>query len=220
MGKKRIYVKVLAVVAAVFVIGGIIAKTVDKRQQMYYERISEMLDANWKYQHDLSIEGTLDLFSFDFNLDGINWKSMSVDRYLIYARILEIRLFVPEYVIDYTSVDQLLEEYDSFCNTGRNSKILDEFHKGCEMAAAQISEKEIQFDDIVSMMAWLGKGKLKIENGEMIEDKEAGEGIYLSDFSDEELMELCRMFEGNSDVIIDYMMEKGKLKEMEKNEKG
>lgn len=50
----------------------------------------------------------------------------------------------------------------------------------------------------------------------MIEDKEAGEGIYLSDFSDEELMELCRAFENNSDVIIDYMMEKGKLKEMEK----
>ena len=177
MGKKRIYIKVLVVVATVFVIGGIIAKTVDKRRQTYYERISEMLDANWNYQHDLSIEGTLDLFSFDFNLDGINWRSMSVDRYLIYARILEIRLFVPEYVIDYTSVDQLLEEYDSFCNTGRNSKILDEFHKGCEMAAAQVSEKGIQFDDIVNMMAWLGKGKLKIENGEMIEDKEAGEGI-------------------------------------------
>ena len=95
MGKKRIYIKVLVVVATVFVIGGIIAKTVDKRRQTYYERISEMLDANWNYQHDLSIEGTLDLFSFDFNLDGINWRSMSVDRYLIYARILEIRLFVP-----------------------------------------------------------------------------------------------------------------------------
>ena len=71
----------------------------------------------------------------------------------------------------------------------------------------------------------MGKGSIKesfirIENGEMIEDKEAGEGIYLSDFSDEELMELCRTFENNSDVIIDYMMEKGKLKEMEKNEKG
>ena len=50
MGKKRIYVKVLAVVAAVFVIGGIIAKTVDKRRQMYYERISVLLVANWKYQ--------------------------------------------------------------------------------------------------------------------------------------------------------------------------
>ena len=73
MGKKRIYIKVLVVVATVFVIGGIIAKTVDKRRQTYYERISEMLDANWNYQHDLSIEGTLDLFSFDFNLDGINW---------------------------------------------------------------------------------------------------------------------------------------------------
>ncbi|MBO4952784.1 MAG: hypothetical protein J6C99_07750 [Lachnospiraceae bacterium] len=88
-----------------------------------------------------------------------------MDRYLIYARILEIRLFVPEYAIDYTGVDSLLEEYDSFCNTGRNSKILDEFHKDCELAAAQVSEKGIQFDDIVNMMAWLGKGKLKIENG-------------------------------------------------------
>ena len=212
MGKKRIYIKVLAIVATVFVIGVIITKTVDKRRQMYREQISEILDANWNYQHDL--------FSFDFDLDGIDWRSMPVDRYLIYARILEIRLFVPEYAIDYTGVDSLLEEYDSFCNTGRNSKILDEFHKDCELAAAQVSEKGIQFDDIVNMMAWLGKGKLKIENGEMIEDKEAGEGIYLSDFSDEELMELCRAFENNSDVIIDYMMEKGKLKEMEKNEKG
>ena len=43
MGKKRIYIKVLVVVATVFVIGGIIAKTVDKRRQTYYERISEML---------------------------------------------------------------------------------------------------------------------------------------------------------------------------------
>ena len=91
MGKKRICIKVLTIVAAVFVIGMIITKTVDKRRQMYREQISEMLDANWNYQHDLSIEGTLDLFSFDFDLDGIDWRSMPVDRYLIYARILEIR---------------------------------------------------------------------------------------------------------------------------------
>lgn len=117
-------------------------KTVDKRRQMYREQISEMLDANWNYQHDLSIEGTLDLFSFDFDLDGIDWRSMPVDRYLIYARILEIRLFVPEYAIDYTGVDSLLEEYDSFCNTGRNSKILDEFHKDCELQLHRYLRKE------------------------------------------------------------------------------
>ena len=55
MGKKRIYIKVLAIVAAVFVIGVIITKTVDKRRQMYREQISEILDANWNDQHDLSI---------------------------------------------------------------------------------------------------------------------------------------------------------------------
>ena len=69
-------------------------------------------------------------------------------------------------------------------------------------------------------LASLRVGRVEDEITEIIEDKEAGEGIYLSDFSDEELMELCRTFENNSDVIIDYMMEKGKLKEMEKNEKG
>ena len=221
MGKRRKAIRWLAAIVIVALIGGVTAVAVDRRireqvEEEYLNRVAEMVNLNGWYRKALSITGEA-----KYSWDGIEYpEGMYIDKKSIYTQILEIRLFVPEYVIDYTSVDQLLEEYDSFCNTGRNSKILDEFHKGCEMAAAQISEKEIQFDDIVSMMAWLGKGKLKIENGEMIEDKEAGEGIYLSDFSDEELMELCRMFEDNSDVIIDYMMEKGKLKEMEKNEKG
>ena len=221
MGKRRKAIRWLAAIVIVALIGGVTAVAVDRRireqvEEEYLNRVAEMVNLNGWYRKALSITGEA-----KYSWDGIEYpEGMYIDKKSIYTQILEIRLFVPEYVIDYTSVDQLLEEYDSFCNTGRNSKILDEFHKGCEMAAAQISEKEIQFDDIVSMMAWLGKGKLKIENGEMIEDKEAGEGIYLSDFSDEELMELCRMFEDNRDVIIDYMMEKGKLKEMEKNEKG
>ena len=221
MGKRRKAIRWLAAIVIVALIGGVTAVAVDRRireqvEEEYLNRVAEMVNLNGWYRKALSITGEA-----KYSWDGIEYpEGMYIDKKSIYTQILEIRLFVPEYVIDYTSVDQLLEEYDSFCNTGRNSKILDEFHKGCEMAAAQISEKEIQFDDIVSMMAWLGKGKLKIENGEMIEDKEAGEGIYLSDFSDEELMELCRMFEDNSDVIIDYMMEKGKLKEMEKNETG
>ena len=220
MGKRRKAIRWLAAIVIVALIGGVTAVAVDRRireqvEEEYLDRVAEMINLNGRYRKALSITGEA-----KYSWDGIEYpEGMYIDKKSIYTQILEIRLFVPEYVIDYTSVDQLLEEYNSFCNTGRNSKILDEFHKGCEMAAAQVSEKGIQFDDIVNMMAWLGKGKLKIENGEMIEDKEAGEGIYLSDFSDEELMELCRTFENNSDVIIDYMMEKGKLKEMEKNEK-
>ena len=221
MGKRRKAIRWLAAIVIVALIGGVTAVAVDRRireqvEEEYLDRVMEMVNLNGWYRKALSITGEA-----KYSWDGIEYpEGMYIDKKSIYTQILEIRLFVPEYVIDYTSVDQLLEEYDSFCNTGRNSKILDEFHKGCGMAAAQVSEKGIKFDDIVNMMAWLGKGKLKIENGEMIEDKEAGEGIYLSDFSDEELMELCRTFENNSDVIIDYMMEKGKLKEMEKNEKG
>ena len=221
MGKRRKAIRWLVAIVIVALIGGVTAVAVDRRireqvEEEYLDRVMEMVNLNGCYRKALSITGEA-----KYSWDGIEYpKGMYIDKKSIYTQILEIRLFVPEYAIDYTGVDSLLEEYDSFCNTGRNSKILDEFHKDCELAAAQVSEKVIQFDDIVNMMAWLGKGKLKIENGEMIEDKEAGEGIYLSDFSDEELMELCRAFENNSDVIIDYMMEKGKLKEMEKNEKG
>ena len=221
MGKRRKAIRWLVAIVIVALIGGVTAVAVDRRireqvEEEYLDRVMEMVNLNGWYRKALSITGEA-----KYSWDGIEYpEGMYIDKKSIYTQILEIRLFVPEYAIDYTGVDSLLEEYDSFCNTGRNSKILDEFHKGCEMAAAQVSEKGIQFDDIVNMMAWLGKGKLKIENGEMIEDKEAGEGIYLSDFSGEELMELCRTFENNSDVIIDYMMEKGKLKEMEKNEKG
>ena len=221
MGKRRKAIRWLVAIVIVALIGGVTAVAVDRRireqvEEEYLDRVMEMVNLNGWYRKALSITGEA-----KYSWDGIEYpEGMYIDKKSIYTQILEIRLFVPEYAIDYTGVDSLLEEYDSFCNTGRNSKILDEFHKDCELAAAQVSEKGIQFDDIVNMMAWLGKGKLKIENGEMIEDKEAGEGIYLSDFSDEELMELCRAFENNSDVIIDYMMEKGKLKEMGKNEKG
>lgn len=221
MGKRRKAIRWLVAIVIVALIGGVTAVAVDRRireqvEEEYLNRVAEMINLNGWYRKALSITGEA-----KYSWDGIEYpEGMYIDKKSIYTQILEIRLFVPEYAIDYTGVDSLLEEYDSFCNTGRNSKILDEFHKDCEMAATQVSEKGIQFDDIVNMMAWLGKGKLKIEDGEIIEDKEAGERIYLSDFSDEELMELCRTFENNSDVIIDYMMEKGKLKEMEKNEKG
>lgn len=50
MGKKRIYIKVLAIVAAVFVIGVIITKSVDKRRQDVSRTNTEILDANWNYQ--------------------------------------------------------------------------------------------------------------------------------------------------------------------------
>ena len=180
MGKRRKAIRWLAAIVIVALIGGVTAVAVDRRireqvEEEYLNRVAEMVNLNGWYRKALSITGEA-----KYSWDGIEYpEGMYIDKKSIYTQILEIRLFVPEYVIDYTSVDQLLEEYDSFCNTGRNSKILDEFHKGCEMAAAQISEKEIQFDDIVNMMAWLGKGKLKIENGEMIEDKEAGkESIY------------------------------------------
>ena len=65
----------------------------------------------------------------------------------------------------------------------------------------------------------LACGSLRIEDGKIIEDYRK-DVVNIEEFNDEVIIELCRLFEDNSDVIIDYMMEKGKLKEMEKNEKG
>lgn len=50
-----------------------------------------------------------------------------MNRLWIYLHILEIRVFKPEYEIDYSSIDQLLEEYTSFRDTGNASEILDRF---------------------------------------------------------------------------------------------
>ena len=183
------------------------------------EKFEYSLDVYQEYvRHELEINQKLNAIGFTGALT-ISYVVRGKKDGIVYGVILNIQSGMTLQKYATTANFRYVTLRDRIDIIKKLAVILDEFHKGCEMAAAQISEKEIQFDDIVSMMAWLGKGKLKIENGEMIEDKEAGEGIYLSDFSDEELMELCRMFEDNSDVIIDYMMEKGKLKEMEKKER-
>ncbi len=66
-----------------------------------------------------------------------------MNRLWIYLHILEIRVFKPEYEIDYSSIDQLLEEYNSFCDTGNASEILDGFYLSCLTAGSRASAKKM-----------------------------------------------------------------------------
>lgn len=52
-------------------------------------------------------------------------------------------MFKPEYEIDYSSIDQLLEEYNSFCDTGNASEILDGFYLSCLTAGSRASAKKM-----------------------------------------------------------------------------
>lgn len=114
-------------------------------------------------------------------------------------------MFKPEYEIDYSSIDQLLEEYNSFCDTGNASEILDGFYLSCLTASSRASDKKMQ-DSIYYIMASLARGSIRIENGKIIEDY-SKDAANIEDFNDEEIIELCRLFEDNSDVIIDWWMD-------------
>ena len=152
------------------------------------------------YQDVLSIKGECIC-----SLEGVEYpEGMDVNRLWIYLHILEIRVFKPEYEIDYSSIDQLLEEYNLFCDTGNASEILDGFYLSCLTASSRASAKKMQ-DSIYYIMASLARGSIRIENGKIIEDY-SKDAANIEDFNDEEIIELCRLFEDNSDVIIDWWM--------------
>lgn len=72
-----------------------------------------------------------------------------MNRLWIYLHILEIRAFKPEYEIDYSSIDQLLEEYNSFRDTGNASEILDSFYLSILTVASQASAKKSRIAYII-----------------------------------------------------------------------
>ena len=54
-------------------------------------------------------------------------------------------------------------------------------------------------------MRRMGIGALKIENGNVVEIKDLGDEIYDMDIGDDEWLELCKKFEKNSEILLDWM---------------
>ncbi len=52
----------------------------------------------------------------------------------------------------------------------------------------------------------LACGSLRIEDGKIIEDYRK-DVVNIEEFNDEVIIELCRLFEDNSDAIIDWWMD-------------
>ena len=75
----------------------------------------------------------------------------------------------------------------------------------CYRLKASASAKKMQ-DSIYYIMASLARGSIRIENGKIIEDY-SKDAANIEDFNDEEIIELCGLFEDNSDVIIDWWMD-------------
>ena len=122
----------------------------------------------------------------------------------IYTQILEIRLFTTKYKeMEYSDVDQLLQEYEAFCETGQKSEMLDEFNMACEYASS--GAPGINPSDIPFYVRRMGIGALKIENGNVVEIKDLGDEIYDMDIGDDEWLELCKKFEENSEILLDWM---------------
>lgn len=212
MEKKEKGIMILILIVIAVITGSIVAGNIikhkekkertAKRQQEREEQLKvyQINLENGMYQDALSIKGECIC-----SLDGVEYpEGMDVNRLWIYLHILEIRVFKPEYEIDYSSIDQLLEEYNSFCDTGNASEILDGFYLSCLTASSRASAKKMQ-DSIYYIMASLARGSIRIEDGKIIEDY-SRDVADIEDFNDEEIIELCRLFEDNSDVIIDWWM--------------
>ena len=130
MGKRRKAIRWLAAIVIVALIGGVTAVAVDRRireqvEEEYLNRVAEMINLNGRYRKALSITGEA-----KYSWDGIEYpEGMYIDKKSIYTQILEIRLFTTKYKeMEYSDVDQLLQEYEAFCETGQKSEMLDEFN--------------------------------------------------------------------------------------------
>lgn len=138
MGKRRKAIRWLVAIVIVALIGGVTAVAVDRRireqvEEEYLNRVAEMINLNGRYRKALSITGEA-----KYSWDGIEYpEGMYIDKKSIYTQILEIRLFTTKYKeMEYSDVDQLLQEYESFCETGQKSEMLDEFNMACEYASS------------------------------------------------------------------------------------
>lgn len=205
MGKRRKAIRWLVAIVIVALIGGVTAVAVDRRireqvEEEYLDRVMEMVNLNGWYRKALSITGEA-----KYSWDGIEYpEGMYIDKKSIYTQILEIRLFTTKYKeMEYSDLDQLLQEYEAFCETGQKSEMLDDFNMACEYSSS--GAPGINPSDIPFYVRRMGIGALKIENGNVVEIKDLGDGIYDMDIGDDEWLELCKKFEKNSEILLDWM---------------
>lgn len=90
-----------------------------------------------------------------------------------------------------------------FCDTGNASEILDSFYLSILTAGSRASAKKCR---IAYIMDSLACGSLRIEDGKIIEDYRK-DVANIEEFNGEEIIELCGMFEDNSDAIIAWWMD-------------
>ena len=123
MGKRRKAIRCLAEIVIVDLISSVKSVADNRRireqvEEEYLNRVAEMVNINGSNRKALSITGEA-----KYSWDGIEYpEGMYIDKKSIYTQILEIRLFTTKYKeMEYSDVDQLLQEYEAFCETGQKS---------------------------------------------------------------------------------------------------
>ena len=121
----------------------------------------------------------------------------------LYEKIAFVRVFYPQYQIEYDSIDELLSEYDNFCKTGKRQDKLDLFCSAYEEAIFQADSFHMSYQNMSAIIYELGIGCIVIEDGRVAKKSD----MNLVDLSDEQILDACKYFEKYSDVIIDWWME-------------
>lgn len=163
------------------------------------ERESYIRSANSEYRECLAIMGACT--SDERGVTYSDKKGINIGT--LYEKIAFVRVFYPQYQIEYDSIDELLSEYDNFCKTGKRQDKLDLFCSAYEEAIFQADSFHMSYQDMSAIIYELGIGCIVIEDGRVAQKSD----MNLVDLSDEQILDACKYFEKYSDVIIDWWME-------------
>lgn len=163
------------------------------------ERESYIRSANSEYRECLAIMGACT--SDERGVTYSDKKDINIGT--LYEKIAFVRVFCPQYHIEYDSIDELLNEYDNFCKTGERQDKLDLFCSAYEKAIFHADSFDMSYEDMSAIIYGLGIGCYVIEDGRVTKKPD----MNLVELSDDQILSVCGYFEEYSDVIIDWWME-------------
>lgn len=193
--KKRVVKLIVFVLFLAFVVCTLTKYIKQKKE----ERESYIRSANSEYRECLAIMGAC-----TSDERGVTYSDKKVINIgILYEKIAFVRVFCPQYHIEYDSIDELLNEYDNFCKTGERQDKLDLFCSAYEKAIFHADSFDMSYEDMSAIIYGLGIGCIVIEDGRVAQKSD----MNLVDLSDEQILDACKYFEKYSDVIIDWWME-------------
>ncbi len=196
MSKKKIVIFGLISIVTAAIITGCTNKK--KTNVISNLNISEIND---RYRDKLCITG-----EFECKNNMVEYKERwGTDRWQLYRKIAFVRVFSNEPSISYDQIDDLLDEYDTFCNSGKESELINNFCKAYDLAVSEAKKEVLCNDDVASIIYEFALGNYQIVNGELVHEKKAEPGMYK--FDEITMKSACETYEKYHEIANKWYFE-------------